>query len=81
MAEYSAETIRTASALNDLGKVTEQVLQSQATLQSAMEKLGDSKLADLLTELDTTLKDLKPVLTNLSQPFVLQAVPIKTNQP
>jgi hypothetical protein len=81
LGEYSGETIRAATALNDLGKITEQVLQSQATLQLAMEKLGDSKLANLLTELDATLKDLKPVLSNLSQPFVLQAVPVKSNQP
>jgi hypothetical protein len=81
LAEYSGETIRAATALNDLGKVTEQVLQSQATLQTAMAKLGDYKLADLLAELDATLKELKPVLSNLSQPFVLQAVPVKSNQP
>jgi biopolymer transport protein ExbB/TolQ len=81
LAEYSGETIRAAAALNDLGKVTEQVLQSQANLQTAIDQLGDSKLADLLAELDATLKDLKPVLSNLSQPFVLQAVPVKSNQP
>ncbi|MGA9072111.1 MAG: hypothetical protein WB424_17745, partial [Terracidiphilus sp.] len=68
-------------ALHDLSKITEQVLQSQATLQSAMAKLGDSKLADLMTELDATLKDLKPAIANLSQPFVLQAVPVRGNQP
>ncbi|MGB7986973.1 MAG: hypothetical protein WCF54_17545 [Terracidiphilus sp.] len=81
LAEYSGETIRAATALHDLSKITEQVLQSQATLQSAMAKLGDSKLADLMTELDATLKDLKPAIANLSQPFVLQAVPVRGNQP
>ncbi len=78
---YAADAIRAGAALSDLGKVTEQVLQSQATLQTAMAALGDSKLAGLLTELDATMKDLKPVLSSLSQPFVLQAVPVKSNQP
>jgi hypothetical protein len=81
LTEYSAETIRASAALNDLAKLTDQVLQSQATLRETMEKLGDSKLAGVLADLDATLKDLKPALANLSQPFVLQAVPVKSNQP
>jgi biopolymer transport protein ExbB/TolQ len=78
---YPAEMTRFSAALSDLGTVTGLALQAQATLQEAMTKLGDSRLADLMEGLDATLKDLKPAIANLSQPFVLQAVPVKSNQP
>ena len=81
LAGYPAEMTRFSAALSDLGKVTGIALQAQAVLQDAMTKLGDSRLANLMDELDGTLKDLKPAIANLSQPFVLQAVPVKGNQP
>lgn len=80
LAAYPAEVLRATEALNGLGNVTEQVLQSQGVLQEAMNRLGDERLANLLAELDATLKELKPALANLAQPFVLQAVPVKSNQ-
>ena len=80
LAAYPAEVLRATAALSDLGKVTEQVLHSQGVLQEAMNRLGDERLANLLEELDATLKDLKPALANLAQPFVLQAVPVKSSQ-
>jgi hypothetical protein len=81
LAGYPAEMTRFSEALSDLGKVTGQALQAQAALQEAMTKLGDSRLANIMEELDGTLKDLKPAIANLSQPFVLQAVPVRGNQP
>jgi hypothetical protein len=80
LAAFPAELLRATGALTDLGKVTEQVLQSQGVLQDAMNRLGDDRLANLLSELDSTLKELKPALANLAQPFVLQAVPVRNNQ-
>jgi biopolymer transport protein ExbB/TolQ len=81
LAGYPAEMTRFSAALSDLGKVTGMALQAQAVLQDSMTKLGDSRLANLMEELDSTLKDLKPAIANLSQPFVLQAVPVRNNQP
>ena len=69
----SAENVVTA--LSGLERVTTQVLESQAVLQAAMAQMSDSGLANVLSELDSSLRDLKPLLSNLSQPFVLQAVP------
>jgi hypothetical protein len=65
----------TVTALNDLGRVTGNVLESQAVLQTAMAQMRESGLANVLEELDASLRDLKPLLANLSQPFVLQAIP------
>ena len=77
---YPAEMTRFSEALSDLGKVTGQALEAQAVLQDAMTKIGDARLANLMEGLDATLKELKPAVENLSQPFVLQAVPVKSNQ-
>jgi biopolymer transport protein ExbB/TolQ len=76
LAAYAAEVTRASAAVSGLGQVTRQVLESQAALQTAMAQLRDSGLAHVLTDLDHSLKDLKPVLSNLSQPFVLQAIPV-----
>jgi biopolymer transport protein ExbB/TolQ len=76
LAGYSADIVRASDTVNNLSKITGQVLESQAALQVAMTQLGDSRLANVLAELDSSMKDMKPLLSNLSQPFVLQAVPV-----
>ncbi len=57
-----------AAALTDLARVTGNVLESQAVLQTAMAQMRESGLANVLQELETSLRDLKPLLANLSQP-------------
>jgi hypothetical protein len=76
---YQADVVRTTEAVNDLERAAKQVLESQALLQAAVASLGDSQLSGVLTRLDASIQELKPVMTNLSQPFVLQAVPVKPN--
>ena len=75
-AGYAAEITRSADSIRELGKVTAQVLATQASLHTAMAQIGDSRLANLMAELDSSLRELKPVLSNLSHPFVWQAVPV-----
>ena len=76
IAGYAADVARASESVGELGKVTRQVLEAQAALHVAMAQLGDSRLANLMADLDCSLKDLKPLLNNLSQPFVLHAVPV-----
>lgn len=76
LAGHATEIVRASEAVQGLAKATVQVLECQAALQVAVAQLGDARLTNLLSDLDSTLKDLKPLLANLSQPFVLQAVPM-----
>lgn len=57
-----------AAALQNLGELSTRALESQTVL-------NDSRLPDVLSDLNTSLKDLKPLLSSISQPFVLQAIP------
>jgi hypothetical protein len=75
-ADVSAGLRAVVDAVGELARITRQVLEAQAAFQAAMVDGANAGPANLLARLDGSLKDLKPVLVNLSRPFVLQAVPM-----
>lgn len=70
------EITSVASALNRSSEITKEVLSAQADLNESVAKLHDIQLDNTLREFRDSLLGLKPVLENLKEPFILQAVPI-----
>jgi MotA/TolQ/ExbB proton channel family len=64
------------SALTANAELTREVLVAQKVLTDSMNKLYEVKLDYTLKQLGDSLVDLKPVLENLREPFILQAVPV-----
>ena len=58
---------------------TNHVLAAQVELNDSVRKLHDTGFEQTLREFRDSLTALKPVLENLREPFILQAVPIKAN--
>lgn len=70
------------SALGANAAITSEVLVAQKSLTDSVHKLHEIKLDQTLRQFCDSLMDLKPVLENLREPFILQAVPIaKENRP
>ena len=67
------------SALIETSTITNHMLIAQAALHASVNKLHDTGFEQTLREFRDSLTALKPVLENLREPFILQAVPIKTN--
>jgi biopolymer transport protein ExbB/TolQ len=67
------------SALQENSTITGNMLAAQASLHDSVNKLHDTGFDQTLREFRDSLTALKPVLENLREPFILQAVPIKTN--
>lgn len=67
------------SALNQTSAITSNVLAAQSSLHESVSKLHATGFDQTLKEFRDSLTNLKPVLENLREPFILQAVPIKAN--
>lgn len=67
------------SALHQTSTLTNTLLTAQDSLHDSVQKLHDAGLEETLKEFRDSLTALKPVLENLREPFILQAVPIKVN--
>jgi MotA/TolQ/ExbB proton channel family len=67
------------SALQQNSTITGQMLTAQTALHDSVNKLHDTGFEQTLGEFRDSLTALKPVLENLREPFILQAVPIKAN--
>ena len=67
------------TALVENSTITNHMLAAQAALYDSVNKLHDTGFEQTLREFRDSLTDLKPVLENLREPFILQAVPIKRN--
>lgn len=67
------------SASVENSTITNHMLAAQAALNDSVRKLHDAGFEQTLREFRDSLTALKPVLENLREPFILQAVPIKAN--
>ena len=67
------------SALIETSTITDHMLTAQAALHASVNKLHDTGFEETLREFRDSLTALKPVLENLREPFILQAVPIKAS--
>jgi biopolymer transport protein ExbB/TolQ/uncharacterized protein YbgA (DUF1722 family) len=67
------------SALHQTSALTETLLTAQDSLHDSVKKLHETGFDQTLKEFRDSLTALKPVLENLREPFILQAVPIKAN--
>jgi biopolymer transport protein ExbB/TolQ len=67
------------SALGQTSTVTNRLIAAQTSLQESVNKLHEIELDQTLKEFRDSLIGLKPVLENLREPFILQAVPIRAN--
>jgi uncharacterized protein YbgA (DUF1722 family) len=67
------------SALHQTSELTNTLLTAQDSLHDSVKKLHETGFEETLREFRNSLTDLKPVLENLREPFILQAVPIKAN--
>ena len=68
-----------ASALQETVAITNNILGAQASLAESVHQLHETGFEQTLREFRDSLTALKPVLENLTEPFILQAVPIRTN--
>lgn len=68
------EAGRTALTAN--ADITGEVLVAQKALNDSIGKLHEIKFDETLKQVCDSLSDLKPVLENLREPFILQAVPV-----
>jgi hypothetical protein len=68
-----------AAALHQTTTLTETLLTAQDSLHASVKKLHDTRFEETLKEFRDSLTALKPVLENLREPFILQAVPIRAN--
>jgi len=67
-----------ASALHQTSALLNTLLAAQGSLHDSVKKLHDTDFEQTLGEFRDSLIALKPVLENLREPFILQAIPIKT---
>lgn len=67
------------AALNQTSALVTTLLTAQESLHDSVEKLQNAGFDETLREFRDSLTALKPVLENLREPFILQAVPIKAN--
>ena len=67
------------SALHETATLTNTLLTAQDSLHNSVKKLHDAGFEETLKEFRDSLTALRPVLENLREPFILQAVPIKAN--
>lgn len=67
------------SVLHQTSAITNTMIAAQASLQESVTKLHDTGFEQTLREFQNSLTALKPVLENLRDPFILQAVPIRAN--
>jgi biopolymer transport protein ExbB/TolQ len=63
-------------AVSQNSGTTTEVLAAQSRLHDSISKLHEMRLDETLREFRDSLTDLKPVLENLREPFILQAVPV-----
>jgi hypothetical protein len=67
------------AVLQQTSAITNTMIEAQATLHESVNKLHDTGFEQTLREFQNSLTALKPVLENLKDPFILQAVPIRAN--
>ena len=67
------------SVLHQTSAITNSMIEAQASLHESVNKLHDTGFEQTLREFQNSLAALKPVLENLKDPFILQAVPIRAN--
>jgi uncharacterized protein YbgA (DUF1722 family) len=79
MDSQSKQIEASMSALNQTSALTTTMLAAQGSLQDSVNKLHDTNFERTLGEFRDSLTSLKPVLENLREPFILQAVPIRPN--
>jgi len=70
------EMTSAAAAVDRSAEITKEVLSAQVDLNESIAKLHEIQLDNTLREFRDSLLGLKPVLENLREPFILQAVPI-----
>lgn len=80
MIEWQGKQLEASvSALHETATITSSLLSSQSSLHDSVNQLHDTGFEQTLREFRDSLTALKPVLENLREPFILQAVPIKAN--
>lgn len=67
------------SVLQQTSAITNTMIEAQASLHESVKKLHETGFEQTLREFQNSLTALKPVLENLKDPFILQAVPIRAN--
>ena len=67
------------SAFQQTSALTNTLLTAQDSLHASVKKLHETGFEDTLREFRNSLTALKPVLENLREPFILQAIPIAAN--
>lgn len=67
------------AVLHQTSAITNTMIEAQTSLHDSVNKLHDTGFKQTLSEFRDSLTDLKPVLENLREPFILQAVPVRAN--
>ena len=67
------------SVLQQTSAITTTMIEAQTSLHESVNKLHDTGFEQTLRDFQNSLTALKPVLENLRDPFILQAVPIRAN--
>ena len=80
MESHKKEIEASVSVLSQNSAMTGEVLAAQKSLHDSITKLHEMGLVDTLSEFRNSLTDLKPVLENLREPFILQAIPVNRGQ-
>ena len=76
MESHKKEIESSVSALSHNSAMTTEVLAAQTSLHDSITKLHEIGLVETLREFRNSLTELKPVLENLREPFILQAIPV-----
>lgn len=79
MEGQSKQLEASVAALQQTSAITNTLIEAQASLHESVNKLHDTGFEETLREFQNSLMALKPVLENLRDPFILQAVPIRAN--
>ena len=67
-------------ALAHNSSMTGEVLAAQTSLNNSIAQLHEIGLVETLREFRNSLTGLKPVLENLREPFILQAIPVNKDR-
>jgi len=80
MESHKKEIEASVSVLTHNSAITGEVLAAQTSLHDSIAKLHETGLVETLREFRNSLTDLKPVLENLREPFILQAIPVNKDR-
>jgi biopolymer transport protein ExbB/TolQ len=80
MESHKKEIEASVSALAHNSSMTGEVLAAQSSLHDSVTKLHETGLVETLREFRNSLTDLKPILENLREPFILQAIPVSKDR-